>query len=492
MSGANYIKKALVAALCEHPDAEKYRNLAFSGDNLTQTLEAMAGQQQMLTKADFLALDDAGKCLLDCPGAWKNFARIAETARANGDRFTFDDFITPIAGDRTLLDSAVAHGGLSNIFTFEIWEGRFDDMERLWHRVPVPNRKEIFKDGMTAPQLKRRLFAAEGKTTPEDRMLKAGLLPDDIRTALSAKGELAPVVAKLEAAGDWLRKEYVLLPNASGDMCFDNASAWGRYQDVVAEMTAHGERFEVNDFLKQVSYAKNMLARAAEYQSLSKVFTPAHWQDRLEDMLQLWSCVLPGWTAAMGARDFDASYAEAENLTYAPQFAARPLTGKQDLFTPLNNVGEPVLAIGLRAVWDNFALITEKLDAIGQPLTIADLRASTGEMGNTGLLAGAKFDRFSAIVDLAKERGEKLTVKDFIAEDIHGNTLINVLAEKNQLALAFAPELWVGRVKEMKDLWWNVALAYRGQVDFTDAEINAKRATLASKKPGNSAFKPKK
>jgi hypothetical protein len=390
---------------------------------------------------------------------------------------------------KTLLDSAVEHGGLGNIFTFDVWKGRYDEMERLWYKVPVPNRKEIFKNnGLTAASLKRQLFAAEGKTTPEDSLIKAGLTPYDIRQAFAWRGDFDGTVKKLQATGDYLRKEYVLLTDGAGDTVFDMSAAWDKYSEVVKTLKAHGERFEIADYLKQVSYAKNVLGRAAEHGALAKVFTPDHWVGRLPDMLSLWSYVLDGWkTAAMTTRDFDNAYAEAESLTYAGLFQAKPVTGKADLLAPLNASSaaeKPVLPLGLKAVWEKFDAVQEVLKQKDGALTLADLRLPTGEMGNSCLMCAVKFGHFARIIEISKQGNESLTLEDFLAKDRHGNTLLSVLAEKNQLTLAFAPELWAGRVSEMKKLWAQVAVSQRGQVDFAQAEINAKQATLKQKKGG--------
>jgi hypothetical protein len=491
MSSGKYIKQAIIASLCEHPDADKYRQKAFSGENLEKTMEAMAQQLQTLTKADFLAPDDDGKFIIDCEGAWKNFDKIAKIMQGNGDKLTYEDFLRPLGKDqqKTLLDSAVTHGGLGAVFTFDIWQGRFEEMERLWYKVPVPNRKDIFRNnGTTAATLKRKLFAAEGKVTPEDRLIKAGLTPSDIRQAFSWRGEFEAVVSKLTLAGDYMRKEYVLMTDSAGDTVFDVSAAWDKYAGLVKSIKEHGERFEIADYLKQVSYAKNILGRAAEHGALAKVFTPEHWEGRLQDMLTLWSQVLDGWkTASMTTRDFDNAYAEAESMTYAKRFQALAVTGKADLLKPLNDVSateKPVLPLGLKAVWDKFDSVQAALKQLGGAVTISDLRSPTGQMGNSCLMCAVKFGHFSKVVEISRQGHEPVTLADFLSKDRHGNTLLSILADKNQLALAFAPEIWAGRVSEMKTLWSQVSVSQRPQVDFAQAEISAKQATLKQKKGG--------
>jgi hypothetical protein len=212
-------------------------------------------------------------------------------------------------------------------------------------------------------------------------------------------------------------------------------------------------------------------------------------------MLTLWSYVLDGWkTAAMTTRDFDNAYAEAESTTYAARFQALAVTGKADLLKPLNEAAaaeKPVLPLGLKAVWEKFDSVQAALKKLGAGVTLADLRSPTGQMGNSCLMCAVKFGHFGKVVEISKQGKEPVTMADFLSKDRHGNTLLSILADKNQLAMAFAPEIWAGRVAEMKTLWSHVSVSQRVQVDFAQAEINAKQATLKQKKGGIS-INPKK
>lgn len=96
MSGGRYIKQAIIAALCEHPEQETYKTRAFSGENLNQVMEALAEHKNKLTKADFFTPDDEGRMIIDTPGFWKNFGKVQEIVAAAGDSFRLEDFTTPV------------------------------------------------------------------------------------------------------------------------------------------------------------------------------------------------------------------------------------------------------------------------------------------------------------------------------------------------------------------------------------------------------------
>lgn len=488
MSGGKHIKQAIIASLCEHPDAEKYRLRAFSGGSLERI--AM-GNPETLTKDDFLTPDDDGTFILDSAGAWKNFDKIVKIVHSGGERFVFQDFMKVLneKSGRTVLESAQAYAGLSSIFTFDVWQGHFGEMERLWHKVPKPQRDKIFgNNGLISADMKRQFFAADGQEMPEDRLAKAGLSLPDIRKAFETGKSFDELLDRLKQAGDRLRKEYILMTDSDGDTVFNiRPEPWHRYSALVKILQENGERLDVADYIRQVSCTKNILSRAAEHNALDKVFTAKHWQDRLPDMLTLWSFVLPAWkTGTMTPRDFDAAYAAAESATYMPRFQALSVTGKADLIKPLNNSAteKPVLPLGLKDVWENIGTVRAALKKSGEKLTLVDLRLTSGQRGDSCLISAVKSGCFDKAVAIVKDSGDALALDDFLSKDFHGATLIDLLAERNQLASAFSPDIWSGRVAEMKTLWSHVGTSQRTQVDIQQAEVDARQALLKRAKTG--------
>lgn len=499
MNNDKIIRQAVFAALCGHPDAEKIKQRALSGslqDSIAAT-EAMSRQLKTLTADILLTQDDSGKPMLDTPEAWKSFDKVIAALESCGVRLTYENFLRPLKerDTKTLIDLAIAHNGIEKLFSFQVWRGRFDEMQRVWFLLPTKHRNEITKkQGAESMRFKRLLLTEEGRTAPEDRLIKAGLTPADIRAAFSANGNLVEVNKKLHAVGDYLRKEFALMPDNDGDSVFDNRKdAWDKYGSFVDIMHANGERFEIADFICQYHHAKSVLARAAEHNVLDKVFTPAHWKDRLKDMLDLWNVLLPGWKGgSMMTRDFDSAYAEAENLTFMPRLENLSVIGKQALLTRINSRSEdekPVLPLGLKAIWEKMDIISQELKQQGDPLAIEDLRRTSGVRGETCLVSAVKYGCFDKVSAICRESNFSLTVDDLVSCDATGTMLIDLLADRNQLTLAFAPEIWAGRIGEMRKLWSHVASRYRTQVNYEQAEVSVRQETLKSKK---SVFRLKK
>jgi len=490
----NNLKQAIVASLTEHPDAERYRQRAFNED--PADLVKALSQKQVLTKADFLATDDDGKSFIDSPGAWRNFDKVAEVLRLSGETFTYEDFTRPLTSgsQKSLLDSARANSGLSKVFTFENWKGRFEEMERLWYKLPSYDRTNKNQSGGMSLDLKRQLLAFEGRQLPEDGLAKAGLSLSDLRSVVTNDYYFNEVNKKLNQAGDYLRKEYVLMTDNAGDTMFDRKDTFTRFEAIVKILNQHGERLEVKDYTRQLANVPSLLERAAEQNALNKVFAPAQWVDRLPDMLELWSNVRDGWKRPpMTPQDFDNAFAEAEGLTYAKRFMAMNVTGKADLLTPINENPEakPVLPLGLKVFWDNVDAVQAHLKERGESLTVTDLRQPSGQTGDSCLISAAKFGHFDKVIEIAKQSGDPVTMKDFLSKDSHGNTLIGILADKRQLSQVFTVDAWTGHVGEMKELWSHVAAAHRKQIDYSHLETAVKQATLKQKKDSGPKIRPR-
>lgn len=493
MSNERYIKQALIAAACEHPFRERYMQRAFSAENLPKTIDVLTEAGLRLGKADFFAVDDDGKFIIDTPGFWRNFSKINDIVQKSGAQFTFEDFLRPLdkEGKRTLLSIAEGTGHLKKLFSFEVWKGRFDDMEYLWYKLPIPSRREVFggnpieNKGALDLGLKRTLLAAEGRELPEDRLARANVTPQEINKIGTSNGaSYEDVVGRLRAAGDYLRKEYVLLPDASGDTVFGYHGSWTKYENIIGEFSKHGERLEVSDFVRRLGETQSILQQAAANKALPKIFTPQHWVGRLQDMLDLWESVLPGWKGdAFDDKAFDRLYTEAESLTYAKAFDFRNFKGKADLLQPLDTSAmaddaQLVVPLGIKAFWDNFDGVQSRLNELGEAITLADLRMPSGPAKNSCLMAAANFGGFSRIVDILKTTGEQIKLEDFQVKNSQGTTLIDVLAERKELPLVFTEELWENRPSEMKALWNEIPAKHRAEMDIEHVEVSIQQEML--------------
>lgn len=484
MDAERYMKQAVIAKLCDHPDKDAYIKRVFSDDNVMN----MLGMTAKLTKADLFMPDDAGKFIIDTPGFWNNIAKIADLLqKESGEYFTIEDFIRPLTGvdgDANLLASAARCNLMAKLFSPEVWMGRFEEMETLWYHVGIMHRRNVFNaEGTIDLDVKRRMLAAEGREMPEDRLAKAGLIANDIVRMCIAPDGYHTVKAKLVAAGDYLRKEYLLLTDRDGDNVFYQKNVWANYLDIVGDLHRHNQRFEVEDLLRVYGTRHSILGRAAESQSLHLILTPAHWADRLDDMMELWGHFAPGWKIGSASpAAFDMLYAEAQDMAYAPLLNVQKIEKRAELLTPIADdtvSGKAVLPLALKSVWENIVSITAAIAKQGERLTLDDLRQKSGAQQYSCLMSAAKMGYFDDVVKIMKSARATFNAQDFLEKDQHGVTLLQTLADQRRLWQVFEPDQWVGRLAEMKALWAHVKVTDYSQVDIRKIEVEVKQLTLS-------------
>ena len=481
-AGHNLTKQAIIAELCGHPDAEKLKAAAFPPDEPYDLGQIFARASASLTKDDFFVPFPDGKCPLDSAQAWKNFSQIEKVVSERGQRFEPADFTRPIgANERTLLKSAEEHDALGQIFSVSMWKGRLEEMEDLWFFVTAPKRK-VFNNLNGILPVKRDILAEEGKIPREDVLIKAGIDPREMSLLFSVEGRFDDYQKKLAAIGEKLCKADIFVVDGDGDTFMYSKLSWNQYDKVIDMMKKNGEQMEVGDFLFKRGTRLSILGRAAEAQSLDKVFKPEHWVDRVEDMIKLWAHTKPAWQMQLGNRDFGECVAEAEDMTWGRKLkAADALNDVRALTSRLSaddGALSPVVPLGLKSVWTQIDSITEALGLRGQKLTLDDLRKVSGHQETPVMVTAAQAGRFDKVVSLLESSGEKLTADDFLAKGKGGKTLIQTLAEKRQLKLAFSDKIWVGRIKEMQWLWQHVPPSARGDIDFTEVQSKVRIASV--------------
>jgi hypothetical protein len=196
-------------------------------------------------------------------------------------------------------------------------------------------------------------------------------------------------------------------------------------------------------------------------------------------MTSLWSRVLEGWKMPpMTTQAFDAAFAAAEDMTYPGAADPRHMQSKKDVLRPVSTGNPPVLPIGLASFWEVFPVIQQKLANMGQPLTIADLRQNSGVQNEMALIRAVKLGHIDDVLAIARRCADKPAVEDFMIKDCHGNTLLNVLADRKELSKIFKADAWVGRIDEMKRLWSYVRVADRDQISFPQVLLTVKQETL--------------
>ena len=115
--------------------------------------------------------------------------------------------------------------------------------------------------------------------------------------------------------------------------------------------------------------------------------------------------------------------------------------------------------------------------------TLAQLRGEEKDYRGhpTSLLVRlSKINRIADAVTLARaDAGDRLEVADLLKTDGAGNSVLEILGERKQLGLLFAPGLWEKRPQDFAALYAEVAPVYRGQIDYQGLVSNFRRQMLA-------------
>lgn len=490
---------AILGVLSEHPEADFMWAAAFPDeplDILPRVLESCGG----IPKAH-LSLPESHTPFYASAAFWNNFAQINTLVCKAGDQFNYNDFMDQVHTPEThsMYMDAVKHNAVLKIFQPEVWYKNYAEMERLFYAMTLTDRQKHFdRDGRIDLDLKRAVLATEGRRAVEDRLMEMNFTEKGFEEYFAQKfgknyNELKNIFAQY---AEPLAKDYLIHPDDCGHTAFNYMHAWDNYVEIVNNLHENGERLEVYDFLRKYGTADNMLERAFTFKRLPVVFTPAHWMGRLDDMLQVWEGVKPDWRKEpISQVQFEALYTEAENLTYAGMANYGGIQSKIDLRSPLNDTSageKPVYAVGLTSFWMNFDATVETLAARGEKITLDDLRLRSGETNDNAILKAVKMGYAERLLAHCRDIGEKLSLEDLLSKDSQQCTLIDLLADRKQLALIFTPEIWCGRLEEMREAWRNVRQGDQSQVDMKSLEIAVKQASFKALANDNFRLAPRK
>lgn len=133
-------------------------------------------------------------------------------------------------------------------------------------------------------------------------------------------------------------------------------------------------------------------------------------------------------------------------------------------------------------MWKNAKAIISYEGAL-KANTLEELRQRPREEFDTELLLAARGNRFNAVIDLLKREGSVLTRDDFLSRDREENTLIRILAAKEQLHLLEDADLWRNREKELKEMIALIPPRFKKNTNLEKVLSHMRSQTLRKYKP---------
>jgi len=472
MTNRKLLKHAYIATLCEHANAQSYKDKVFSVENLDQLAKQLEEAGEKVTKADFFSDDGFGCYFLDSASGWRNFDKIIEIVQNNGESFEAEDFLK-LTGrrERTFLDSACEHGALDKIFQAKLWTGKSKDVEKLYYKVPAGWRSR-FHDEDKLLNIKREIAATKGCEIREDMLARLSIDWQDFPKMFSRPGGIERLqffVDQLEKNGEKLTKEDILMSDHEGDTIFYHRNVWNHFTEIQGMLARNGENLDIKDYTEKKGVRPSILERACENRALDKVFDPEFWAGRLSSMMELWEHLLPMEKSDLGHDEFARLLNKAENLTYDDVFNVDDVKNIKDLTQPIAMEGDAkVLPLSLDTVWDNMDELIDRLAKNKQSIKMQHIRQTSGCAKKSIFEMAIKKGNLDKLVKLAKKSGEGFAVEDLLKKDDAGKTMLDVIGQRKELPTLFDPELWAGRIGDMKSLWSQVLLKEKSQLDWGD------------------------
>jgi hypothetical protein len=466
-------KQLVVALLCEfEPNHEIYRDLlgkAFVGEELAAGIR--------ITKADLLDMRAGGKSIFEYPQVLGHFDRLALAIAAHGEEFTAHDLTRNIAGQRSILEAAERNGTLDKLFSPAVWLGRDAEMQSAWFQT-----SRFSRTGVDFMELRRALAAEDKRKLREDRLAELGLPPDDMFTLLR-KGDLDAIQNRLAPFGERLRREDVLLADDHGETVLAFKDTWQHIGRINEALAKHGEPLGLKEYLFRYGSNSTPLDSARQAGALAKVFDPQMWKDRPEEMLELYRHAGDG-----AAQEVDIHAVLAETLELSKQGTAwkkapPTLAALTKAFNCRAVPGAQVQAqfrpLGLRGAWEQMDDIRSRLRARGEKITLAELNLPGGAEDETCLTSAIRYGRLAEVLAILKESGERLGFAELTSRRKPGaETLLGLVASSGQMEELLRPANWVGRGKELQEVWKSVPHATRETIDFGAIQSEVNRLSL--------------
>lgn len=402
-------------------------------------------------------------------GFWDALPQLGPMLRAQGIVLTPDVMRAsrPGLADDNFIKTAVKFKALDKLFTEAVFGDRLEDMQNLWYGIPTPDRRYIALKEVFAKELRAVAKNSGAGELPIDTLKRAGVEPFNLSglwywSAASSAEKMAEIKQKLEKIGEKFSKKYFLLLDDDGDTAFNQSDFLKTLPVLVKELAAVGERIEVEDFLTRANpERKTPLAESLRGNNHLHIITPEVWGDRLAEMVQLWSKINDNDAKEMVNLGF--VLANAIEQTYVAKVVEGGMS-REKFITPFtyqqvfDGSGKETRAdihpLLLAATWEKLRVYLEQAEKSGElaekTTRLEDLRKIRDSQGNTAMLTAAKAGRFFTILTMIRATGEQLTAKDLTERNARGESVLDVLAAKSELALVFDPRLWRGRPLDVR------------------------------------------
>lgn len=473
----NKAKQLYLAMICEFPANHELVREAVSDPAAAEQLR----QGVRITKADIFDLLSNGKSIFEYDEAWRKFDQIVNVVRMSGDSVSFGDFSKLARVSKTVMDLAVEKGVADKLFSPELWRNRSErDFISAWFEI-----ERLERDRYDFMKIRRAFARAQGRDVREDQLEKFGVRREDILADIRS-GDFSDTNQKLARHGDKLRKDDLFLLDHMGDNMLNQRNAWYKLDALLAQLEKNGEHLDFDDLTFCVKGRRSIIQTATDQDDLSKIFFAPLWRDRLPEMIRLYNHVGTIHRNRQQEIKIHAVLDEVAQLQYGAALKEKKIADKADLLAVVNEADKgvgpyfyrPVIALGLKAAWDNIDAIREDLRAKGQKISLSDLRKVSGFAGDACLVGAVRNGHFSKVLEILDESGEYLSAADLTAKGRDDKSIIDILADKDQMDVLLSPSFWAAHPGDFLPVWNAIPTSQKLGFELKDLQAEINRLAL--------------
>lgn len=476
---------------------EKIAEAATSSFQFKQIAEKLQEAGESVLADDLHTPKADGATVFTDTSFYNNLDDVMKVLNEHGQTLSKEDFLMAPEGQKSAIEFAGEQNILPKIFDADLWVGRSEEMLELWDAVPenlkgqvniatVLNKvdEKTFEDSVHIDEntpLQYMYTTVRGKAPVAGQADEAGLKPLGTKKGWD---DLNSVYTKLHEKGVAITLDSLREDNGRGDASMIYTAVATGHFDLLQKIAENSDdRLTVEDLTRETAHGDTVLRQLADKTKLVALLKPEAWVNRVDEMKQVIDAVPED---KRGSITFDKFLYEARDLTYSAQLSVDASLTKDTLLEAIDADGSRML--GFPSVWEKIDDIREQLKAKGDDLTLNDLRQTAGPDNTPLLMTAVANDKLDSVIDIIQTRD--LTAADLTTPNAKDETLLDAIVKAEKLDAVFSPEIWVGRVQEMQDLWNKVPDTARGQVNYQSVLATVDRESLKAHSPFKS-HKPK-
>lgn len=323
---------------------------AVKGGTLAQSIEKLRARGDHLRLEDALLCDDDGDHVFTLRLSWDNFDKLCLEWKLHGEYPDTEFFQFSRAGRASIIQSAFDHNMQNRVFNKKVFDGRPDEMIRLYNSLSDHHKQLIDLDYV----LEQMLEETSVDAVPVDSDLTVERLTDIIYTPPADMKSWKPVIGLgLKKTWDDITKIRGVLKNKGeslsmddlrsasglhGESCVLKAAQFDKFHEVLSIMRESGGQLTAEDLLSKQPGRESVLDVLLDKKQLDMLLKPDLWVRNVTTLGKIWDA-LPDQIKKEKKQAFHEAYTEANILSLR---SLNPSTAKP----PEPQVTPPILPRG--------------------------------------------------------------------------------------------------------------------------------------------------